>query len=127
MLEAWTWCSEVIALVNSTENQTIVPAIINYTRTDQQVQCGVNQRRNSAVEPATEPLPYGRCCLRIGKTLRAAAPMLYLAELTDLSSKALRMGEEFEAKRTDDATAVFDCAWHSMAAVAKQSAFNYCI
>jgi hypothetical protein len=125
MLEAWTWCSEVIALVNSTENQTIVPAIINYTRTDQQVQCGVNQRRNSAVEPATEPLPYGRCCLRIGKTLRAEAPMLFLAELTDLSSKALRMGEAFEAKRTADATAIFDVAWHSMAAVA-QSAFNYC-
>ena len=126
MLQAWHWFSDVIALVNSPSNQTVIPALLNYTRTDQQVGCGIRQIRNSRVKPATRPLSYGRRCQRIGAALQKEAPLLFKAELTDLSSKALLIGRKFQAKRTSHGTAMFDGAWSTLAQIAFQAAWNYC-
>ena len=91
LLQWWGYACDLFAIVNSILLQLRVPALINFSRIDDQVACGVKNLKHSAAAPSfvDRTLPYSTKSKMLSGSIYANCPQLQSEELIDLSDKAL--------------------------------------
>lgn len=108
---------------------SLIPAILNYTRVDPMVACGVEGKRYSQYRDNVKDgqLSFGTRCKTIGRTLRDF-PELEHAERTDMIEKTVRFADECKEQcRTERDMHGSDFnahVWMVMQTLALQTALN---
>jgi len=124
--EAFQITCKLFMMVNAKENQSVIPAFLNYTRAIVMRACCVTgqtyeQYRNAVIDGH---LPYGFVCRTIGATLKGY-PLLEEAERNDMLAKTIRIasesGRQAEVDRLSD-RGFNVCFWKTMQVLALQGA-----
>jgi hypothetical protein len=126
LLQWWGYACDLFAIVNSILLQLRVPALINFSRIDDQVACGVKNLKHSAAAPSfvDRTLPYSTKAKTLSGSIYANCPQLQSEELIDLSDKALGFAAQIESAAQNQTLLFFKEMFGVHACIGVQTACN---